>query len=77
MAAVGVRYYEADHDIKNYRVFYYNDDEELVEDRAKSNQRISHPFFTELVDQFTAYVLSSEENPIRAIETAKDLQEKT
>ena len=38
-AVVGVRYYEARHDIKDYRVFYFNDDGELVEDRSKSNQR--------------------------------------
>lgn len=65
-AAVGQRYYEGDHDIKQYRMFYYNADGELVEDRTRSNERISHPFFTELVDQLVSYILSSPENPIKS-----------
>ena len=65
-AAVGQRYYEGDHDIKNYRMFYYNADGELVEDTTRSNERISHPFFTELVDQLVSYILSSPENPIKS-----------
>lgn len=51
LAAIGQRYYEAEHDVLNYRVFYYNTDGILVEDKARSNSRIYHPFFTELVDQ--------------------------
>ncbi len=74
-ARIGQKYYEGDHDILNYRMFYYNKDGELVEDRARANSRICHPFFTELVDQFAAYILSFEENPIRAKETAEGLQE--
>ncbi len=74
-ARVGQRYYEADHDIKGYRMFYYNADGDLVEDKTRSNERISHPFFTEQVDQLTAYILSSPDNPIQAIETAEGLQE--
>ena len=74
-AHIGQRYYEGNHDILNYRMFYYNKDGELVEDRARANSRICHPFFTELVDQFAAYMLSFEENPIRAKDTADGLQE--
>lgn len=74
-ARIGQKYYEGIHDILNYRMFYYNKDGELVEDRARANSRICHPFFTELVDQFAAYMLSFEENPIRAKETAEGLQE--
>ena len=74
-AAIGQRYYEGDHDIKDYRMFYYNADGDLVEDKTRSNERISHPFFTELVDQLTAYILSSPDNPIQAIETAEGLQD--
>lgn len=58
MGRVGQRYYEAEHDIKNYRLFYYNSDGDLVEDKTRSNVKISHPFFTELVDQEVQYVLS-------------------
>lgn len=63
-ARIGQKYYEGEHDILNYRVFYYNTDGELVEDRYRSNERISHPFFTELVDQLTAYLLSDDEENI-------------
>ena len=65
-AAVGARYYDASHDILKCRLFYYNTDGKLVEDTTRSNIRISHPFFTILVDQLAAYMLSSKENPIRA-----------
>lgn len=75
-AAVGQRYYEGKHDILQYRMFYYNADGNLVEDTTRSNMRIPHPFFTELVDQLAAYMLSFDENPIRAVDTADGLQEK-
>jgi len=75
MARVGQRYYEAEHDILNYRMFYYNADGILVEDKARSNSRICHPFFTEHVDQLTAFIMSFEENPIQAKATAEGLQD--
>lgn len=34
-ARTGERYYDGDHDIKKYRLFYYNADGELVEDNNK------------------------------------------
>ena len=74
-AKEGQRYYEGDHDILQYRVFYYNADGILTEDKARSNSRICHPFFTEHVDQLAAYIMSFEENPIRAKATADGLQE--
>ena len=40
-AKIGQRYYDADHDIKGYRMFYYNADGDLVEDKTRSNERIS------------------------------------
>jgi SPP1 family phage portal protein len=57
-ARVGQRYYEGRHDILNYQLFYFNSDGELVEDKTRSNIKISHPFFTELVDQQVQYMLS-------------------
>lgn len=57
-ARVGQAYYEGDHDIKQYRLFYYNSDGELTEDKTRSNVKIPHPFFTELVDQAVQYILS-------------------
>lgn len=74
LAIVGQRYYEANHDILQYRMFYYNADGNLVEDKYRSNARISHPFFTELSDQLSAYMLSFSENPMRAKDTAEGLQ---
>lgn len=60
-ARIGERYYNADHDIRRYRLFYYNADGELVEDKTRSNVKIPHPFFTELTDQATQYTLSGDE----------------
>lgn len=67
-AMVGQKYYDGEHDIKGYRMFYYNDDGELCEDKARSNERIAHPFFTELADQLEAFILSNDdgENIIRS-----------
>lgn len=73
-ARIGQRYYEADHDILKSRLFYYNADGKLVEDKTRSNIKICHPFFTELSDQLSSYMLSFKENPIRAKETAEGLQ---
>lgn len=74
-AQVGQDYYEGNHDILQYRMFYFNTDGELVEDTARSNIRICHPFFTEHVDQLAAYIMSFEEKPIQAKESAEGLQE--
>lgn len=74
-AAEGERYYKGEHDILHYRMFYYNADGVLVEDKARSNSRICHPFFTELVDQLAAYIMSFEENPIQGKDTADGLQD--
>lgn len=57
-AREGLKYYEGDHDIKNYKLYYFNADGELIEDKTRSNIKISHPFFTELVDQQVQYMLS-------------------
>ena len=58
LAKVGQRYYEAEHDILEYRMFYYNADGRLVEDKTRANMKIPHPFFTELIDQAVQYMLS-------------------
>lgn len=65
-ARKGQAYYEGDHDIKGYRLFYYNADGELVEDKTRSNIKIPHPFFTELVDQAVQYMLSGKDGFIRS-----------
>lgn len=71
LAGVGQRYYEGEHDILKNRLFYFNADGKLVEDTTRSNVKISHPFFTELTEQISAYMLSFDENPIRAKENAE------
>ena len=65
-ARTGLAYYEGDHDIKNYKLYYYNSDGELVEDKSRSNIKISHPFFTELVDQEVQYMLSGKDGFIKS-----------
>lgn len=66
LASIGQKYYDADHDIMHYRMFYFNADGKLVEDTTRSNVKISHPFFTELVDQAVQYMLSSENGIIHS-----------
>ena len=65
-AEIGLNYYEGKHDIINYRLFYYNDDGEAVEDTTRSNIKISHPFFTELVDQQIQYMLSGKDGFVKS-----------
>lgn len=65
LANTGLRYYEADHDIKQFKAYYYNADGQLKEDIQRSNIKIPHAFFTELVDQKTQYLLSGDEQFVR------------
>lgn len=66
LASIGHRYYEGQHDILNYKLYYYNADGNLVEDTTRSNIKICHPFFTELVDQCVQYMLSGKESFVRS-----------
>lgn len=59
-ARKGVKYYEGQHDILNYRLMFVDADGNIREDKYKSNVKISHPFFTELVDQTVQYMLSGD-----------------
>ena len=65
-ARKGAAYYDGDHDIRDYRLFYYDSDGVLKEDKYRTNSRISHPFFTELVDQATQYMLSGDDGFIKS-----------
>lgn len=60
LARIGERYYEGEHDITNYKLFYYDAEGEIQEDKTRSNIKISHPFFTELVDQQAQYMLNGD-----------------
>ncbi len=66
LARKGQAYYDGDHDIKDYRLFYFNSDGNLVEDKARSNIKIAHPFFMELVDQAVQYILSGSDGFIKS-----------
>lgn len=65
-AITGQRYYEGEHEILKYKLYYVDADGKLQEDKYRSNIRISHPFFTELVDQQVQYMLSGENGIIRS-----------
>ena len=65
-AKTGQRYYEAEHDIKDYRIFFIDADGQLKEDKTKSNIKISHPFYTEIVDQAVQYMLSGKDAFIKS-----------
>lgn len=56
---LGERYYMGLHDILDYRLFYYDAHGAQVEELNRSNIRIPHQFFTELVDQKVNYLLSN------------------
>ena len=72
-ARTGMRYYDAEHDIKDCRLFFYNSDGQLVEDTTRANVKIPHPFFTELTDQAAQYILSGDEPFVVSDDT--DLQD--
>jgi len=57
-ARKGRKYYHGKHDIAQYRLFYFDADGNLREDRCRSNVKIPHPFFTEIVNQAVQYTLS-------------------
>lgn len=72
-ARQGLQYYKGEHDILNYRLFYYDNNGILKEDKYRSNIKIPHLFHTELVDQKVQYLLS---NPIEVVTEDQELQEK-
>ncbi|WP_180235175.1 phage portal protein [Bacillus cereus] len=60
-ARQGIDYYNYKNDILKSRIFYFDGNGELREDKYASNVKIPHAFFPELVDQLVQYLLS---NPI-------------
>ena len=65
-ARTGQAYYEGNHDIRNYSLFYFDADGQIKEDKNRSNIKISHPFLTELIDQKVQYTLSGKEAFIKS-----------
>lgn len=66
MAEQGLKYYEGEHKIMSSRIFYVDADGNVKEDTMRSNVKVSHPFFTELVDQEVQYMLSGEGSFIKS-----------
>ncbi|KEI16709.1 hypothetical protein Z959_09125, partial [Clostridium novyi B str. ATCC 27606] len=71
-ARQGLQYYKGQHEILNYRLFYYDNNGILKEDKYRSNIKIPHLFHTELVDQKVQYLLS---NPIEVVTEDQTLQD--
>lgn len=71
-ARQGQAYYNYEHDILNNRIFYFDDNGVLQEDKHASNIKIPHAFHTELVDQKVQYLLS---NPVEVTVEDDQLQE--
>ena len=55
LARKGLRYYEGEHDILDYKIYYVDQDGIAVEDTSKSNIKISHAYLTELINQKVSY----------------------
>lgn len=68
----GIEYYDFKHDILNTRLFYFDSNDKLQEEKYRANTKISHSFFTELVDQKVQYLLS---NPVEIKTEQVGLQE--
>lgn len=66
LAEKGDAYYNAEHDIKDYEIYYVDADGNVLKDDTRSNIKIAHPFFTELVDQATQYILSGDSYYIKS-----------
>lgn len=71
-ARVGERYYNGDNDIMRHRIFYFDADGELVEDKYASNIKIPHAFFAELVDQKIDYLINPWDRHVTAGDPAFD-----
>lgn len=71
-AREGIEYYKGEHNILDYRLFYFDSNGVLKEDKYKSNIKIPHQFHTELVDQKVQYLLS---NPLEIITEDEVFQE--
>lgn len=65
-ARIGEKYYGGEHDIRHYRIFFMDANGDIKEDKTKSNIKICHPFFSELVEQCTQYMLSGKEGFVKS-----------
>ena len=68
----GIAYYKHQHDIKDLRLFYVDNEGKVHDETARSNIKIPHSYFTELSDQKTQYLLS---NPVEIVTEQKGLED--
>ena len=75
---IAQRYYDAEHDILGYKIYFFDAEGNYKEDKTKSNIKISHPFFTEIIDQAVQYLLSGKDGFIKSDkpELQKELDER-
>lgn len=57
---VSKRYYNKKHDILDYRMFYVDSNNVVREELNRSNYKIPHPFYSELIEQKVNYLLANE-----------------
>lgn len=67
-----LNYYNGEHDILNYRMFYTTSDGIVKEEKNRANEKIVHRFHTQLIDQKVAYLLS---NPVEVKTDNHELQQ--
>lgn len=54
-----LNYYNGKHDILNYKMYYFDSNGQLREEKTRSNIKIPHRFYTQLIDQKIGYLLSN------------------
>lgn len=65
-AQKGQDYYDGLHDIKNYTLYYYDKFGQKYKAQNRTNTKISHPFFQELVEQTVQHFMSSKESFVKS-----------
>lgn len=55
-----LNYYAGKHDILNYKMYYFDSNGQLREEKTRSNIKIPHRFYTQLIDQKIGYLLSNQ-----------------
>lgn len=65
-AQKGQDYYDGLHDIRNYTLYYYDKFGQKYKAQNRTNTKISHPFFQELVEQTVQHFMSSKESFVKS-----------
>lgn len=65
-AQKGQDYYDGLHDIRHYTLYYYDKFGQKYKAQNRTNTRISHPFFQELVEQTVQHFMSSKESFVKS-----------